>query len=284
MLLSVLLYASAIVTGIGLVSLVAPLRFLGIRNRGIAALVLLGGAIALSTVAGWPTNEVSVVDGTKAIDEFAPVYQFHERHEIPIHANAGQVYSALMTVSADEIPLYRTLAWIRRGGAEGPESILNPPDGVPLFEVATRTSFVTLATKPGVEHVIGTVVLAPAGVRLALGSNPESFKALLQPGFAKATLGFRIEPRSDGWTLLSTETRVDATDAASRATFARYWRVIAPGSGLIRLMWLRAVKVRAETIAAGPIVSAADWTWIDRLERRPKPVPVEEESPVRVRR
>jgi hypothetical protein len=286
MLLSFLVYLSVAVTGLGLVSMLLPLRFLGIRNRGIAVVVVLAGMIAASTVMNWPTDEVSVVNGTAAIDEFAPVFQFHEGHEIPIRANAGQVYSALLTVSADEIPLYRTLVWIRRGGAEGPESILNPPDGVPLFTVATRTSFVTLATTPGVEHVIGTVVLAPRGVRLALGSTPESFKALLQPGFAKATIGFRIEPRPDGWTVLRTETRVDGTDEASRATFARYWRVIAPGSGLIRLMWLRAVKVRAETIASAPVVPAADWEWIDRLgrERRPKPVPVEEESPVRLRR
>jgi hypothetical protein len=286
MLLPFLLYLSLAVTGLGLASVLLPLRFLGIRNRGAGAAIALGGLIATSTVLNWPTGEVSVVDGAAAIDEFAPIYQFHERHEIPIRADAGQVYSALLSVSADEIPLYRTLAWIRRGGARGPESILNPPDGVPLFDVATRTSFVTLATRPGLEHVIGAVVIAPRGVRLALGSTPESFKALLQPGFAKATIGFRIEPRHGGWSLLRTETRVDATDDVSRATFSRYWRVIAPGSALIRLMWLRAVKVRAETIAAAPIVPRADWEWIDRLgrERRPKPVPVEEDSPVRLRR
>jgi hypothetical protein len=286
MLLSLLVYLSAAVAGLGLVSILLPLRFVGIRNRGGAVVVALVGMIATSTVMNWPVGEVSGGSGTGAIDEFAPIYQFHERHEIPIRANAGQVYSALLAVSADEIPLYRTLTWIRRGGAEGPESILNPPDSVPLFEVATRTSFVTLATTPGLEHVIGAVVLAPRGVRLALGSTPESFKSLLQPGFAKATIGFRVEPRQDGWTLLRTETRVEATDSASRATFARYWRVIAPGSSLIRLMWLRAVKVRAETIASAPAVPPADWEWIDRLgrERRPKPVPVEEESPVRLRR
>jgi hypothetical protein len=47
-------------------------------------------------------------------------------------------------------------------------------------------------------------------------------------------------------TLLTTETRVYATDASSRRRFARYWRVIYPGSSLIRRMWLRAVEKRAE--------------------------------------
>ena len=92
----------------------------------------------------------------------------------------------------------------------------------------------------------------PPGVRLALGSSPDSFKTLTQPGFAKATIGFRIEPRPNGWSQLITETRVDATDYVSRATFARYWRVIAPGSAFVRLMWLRAIKVRAESYASAP--------------------------------
>jgi len=35
-------------------------------------------------------------------------------------------------------------------------------------------------------------------------------------------------------------------DPASRDVFAHYWKVIAPGSMLIRHMWLRAIKVRAE--------------------------------------
>ncbi len=37
-----------------------------------------------------------------------------------------------------------------------------------------------------------------------------------------------------------------ATDAQARRRFACYWRVIYPGSALIRRMWLRAVKKRAE--------------------------------------
>jgi hypothetical protein len=49
-----------------------------------------------------------------------------------------------------------------------------------------------------------------------------------------------------GWTRLTTETRVYATDASSRRRFAGYWRVIYPGSALIRRMWLRAVRERAE--------------------------------------
>jgi hypothetical protein len=155
----------------------------------------------------------------------------------------------MLDVTAADVPMYRTLVWIRRGGGSGPESVLNPPDHEPLLRVAIRTSFLRLADEPGREFVMGAIVIAPEGVRLASASTPASFKALKQPGFAKAAMNFAIEPLSPGWSTLRTETRVYATDPVSRDVFARYWRVIAPGSALIRLMWLRAIKVRAEATA-----------------------------------
>jgi hypothetical protein len=55
-----------------------------------------------------------------------------------------------------------------------------------------------------------------------------------------------LEDAANGETVLTTETRVYATDAATRKRFALYWRVIYPGSALIRVMWLRAIRNRAE--------------------------------------
>jgi hypothetical protein len=253
MLLSFLLYGACAVAAAGLLSLIRPLRFLGVRNRWVALLVATSGIAGAWTVLVWPARETLVTSPQTALDEFAPAYQFAERHEIPVRASKWDVYDAIKTVSADEIPLYRELVWIRRGGHVGPESILNPPDGVPLITVATRTSFMTLAERTGEELVIGTVVLAPPGVRLALGADVNSFRSLVQPGFAKATINFRIEPMGQGWCRLKTETRVQATDYESRAVFARYWRVIGPGSALIRMMWLRAIKVRAESAASAAL-------------------------------
>jgi hypothetical protein len=125
--------------------------------------------------------------------------------------------------------------------------VLNPSDHESLVRVATRTSFLVLAEVPGREFVMGAVVVAPEGVRLASGPTPEMFKGLTRPGFAKASMNFTIEPQGPGLCLLKTETRVHATDPASRDLFNRYWTMIAPGSLLIRHMWLRAIKVRAES-------------------------------------
>lgn len=239
-------YAFVTASAVGLLSMLRPIRFLRIRSRWIALVVFLAGAFGASQVLGAPALADYVTSPASKLDEFAPIYQFSERAAIPVRASAERTYEALFRVTAAEVPLYRTLVWIRRGAASGPESVLNPPDNEPLVRVATRTSFLTLAEVPGREYVMGAVVMAPEGVKLAAGPTPESFKALTRPGFAKAVMSFAIEPQGPGLCLLKTETRVHATDPVSRDVFARYWTVIAPGSLLIRHMWLRAIKVRAE--------------------------------------
>ena len=46
--------------------------------------------------------------------------------------------------------------------------------------------------------------------------------------------------------LLSTETRVHAASRAAAWKFGLYWAAIRAGSGILRRMWLRAIKRRAE--------------------------------------
>jgi len=183
------------------------------------------------------------------LDEFAPVYQFSEVHRIRIRASRSRIYRSIKEVTAAEITLFRALTFVRRFGRAGPDSILNPPSHEPLIEVATRTGFVLLADEPERELVIGTVVIAPGGVKRP--AMPQQFKELAAPGVAKAAMNFRIEDAGDGIWLVSTETRVHATDASARRRFARYWALIRPGSGFIRRMWLRAVKRRAESRSYG---------------------------------
>lgn len=55
-------------------------------------------------------------------------------------------------------------------------------------------------------------------------------------------MNFRVIGDGVNASLVSTETRVFANDASSRRRFAAYWRVIYPGSAIIRRMWLRAVE------------------------------------------
>ena len=65
-----------------------------------------------------------------------------------------------------------------------------------------------------------------------------------RPGFARVVMNFRVVPESDGWTRVTTATRVHAVDRPTQRQFAQYWRVIYPGSWLIRWSWLRAIEAR----------------------------------------
>jgi hypothetical protein len=177
------------------------------------------------------------------LDEFVPVWQFRERHTRRIGASPARVYEAIKNIRANEILFFKTLTWIRRGGRRTSESILNAGDSAPLLDVATKSGFIYLAEDSPREIVVGTVIIAPPGVDCA--PTPQMFKTTLAPGFALAAMNFLVTPDAQNGSVVSTETRVFASSAGARKRFARYWRIIYPGSALIRRMWLRAVERRA---------------------------------------
>jgi hypothetical protein len=101
-----------------------------------------------------------------------------------------------------------------------------------------------LASEPRRELVIGTTVIAPQGA--AVPRAPDEFRGLTDSGFAVAAMNFRIHPHPRGGSLVTTDTRVFATDPVTRRKFARYWSLIYPGSALIRREWLKAIAKGAE--------------------------------------
>lgn len=240
-------YLGLISSFVGAFSVIKPLAFLGIHTRQRALIVIIAGFLIVAIGCLLPAKETCVNPLRTHLDEFMPVYQFHEFHTIRIPAGREQVYRAIKSVRADEILFFRTLIWIRRGGRSGPETILNPGKDQPLLDIAIKTSFILLAEEANREIVVGTVIGGPPGWR-SQRSGPltaEDFKALREPGFALATMNFRVEDAGPNESIVTTETRIYATDASARRSFAVYWRVIYPGSSLIRAMWLRAIKKRA---------------------------------------
>jgi hypothetical protein len=242
----VLAYFGLLAAFTGVISLVRPIALLGIPTRSRAAAVVAAGLFVTLAALLLPARKTVTASSRTALDRIAPAYQFREVHSVTIRAPPERIYRAIKTLPAGEILFFRTLVWLRRSGRHGPESILNPPDRQPLLDVATRTGFITLADGPQ-EIVIGTVVVAPpAGVRRRTLTVDEFLALRAKAGFALAAINFVITPQDGGTCLVSTETRVYATDASARRRFAAYWRIIYPGSALIRRMWLRAIRLRAE--------------------------------------
>lgn len=182
------------------------------------------------------------------IDKFAPEWQFREIHRIGVLAPADAALRAIREVTAREIRLFRFLTWLRRLGRKGQTNILNPPPDEPILAVALRSGFFELASTAH-ELVLGTILITPHASRRQPGS-PDEFRAITQPGYAKAVMDFRIKPSALAMCTVTTETRVWATDEPTRRKFGWYWWSIRLGSGLIRRMWLRAIRRRAEKIGS----------------------------------
>ena len=76
--------------------------------------------------------------------------------------------------------------------------------------------------------------------------KPEEFASFSEPGVVKIAANFRVEGQRGGWSRVTTETRILATDEVAERRFGAYWRLIHPGSALIRRSWLQAIRRRAE--------------------------------------
>jgi hypothetical protein len=183
-----------------------------------------------------------------AIDRFLPAWEFEERHEIEIRADPGRVDRAVREVTLAELPVAYALLVLRTLPARIARRRRRRADPRrPLLEVMTREGFVVLEDAPGKELALGLTgrFAQILGRREAGPATADEFLAYERADSCKAVMDFRIEPRRDGVCVLSTETRVHAGRDARRQ-FARYWRVVRPFSGLIRIVFLRAARRRAE--------------------------------------
>jgi hypothetical protein len=246
-------YSAALVALAGVVGLIWPFRRLYRKSRLRALIMLVAGVgIAIGITMITPS---AVSSGERhGIDEFAPVFHFREQHSTVVAAPPERVFAAIRAVTADEIALFNLFTGIRRFGRPGPESILNAPRQQPILDVAVRTGFHLLADRAPHEVVVGAVVVAPPRSGPPVNSvqgkrrvfSAEDFRGLAQPGFAKATMNFRVTALGSGSSRVDTETRVFATDGVALRRFTPYWRIIFPGSAILRSTWLSAIKRRAE--------------------------------------
>jgi len=236
-----LLYAGLIGAAAGLLSLVKPLRIVGIRSRRRGLLVFGMAFLVFAAGVYLPIGEMRAQPARTRLDEFAPVFQFYEVHRVSVAAAPERVDAAIRNVTPEEIRYYRTLTWLRRVARPGTHGVLNPPQGKPILDTFT-TAFQVLSDEPGREIVLGHA----DGGRVVAPPGPEAFKAFHADRLVKITFSFRMEEAGPSRCLLTTETRVYAVGTHVLRGFAAYWRMIYPGSALIRSSWLRAIRLRAE--------------------------------------
>ena len=189
------------------------------------------------------------------LDDILPVYDARERHATVVRAPVERVYAALWSANLAS-PGVRVLLGLRAlpgallAGFGRPRGVWGrlrqrAAARVTMHDVVEQ-GFTVLAEDPPREVVLG-VVGAFWRLRGEMRRiDAESFRGPQPAGTARAAWNFHLAERADGACELSTETRVQCADTASRRRFRLYWIVVRPGSGLIRRLMLRSVRKAAE--------------------------------------
>jgi len=242
--LSTLAYSGIVLSLCGLANLALPFRFLGIRKRAVGALILAGGEGLAIAALLWPAPIIRVAQRRTLLDDIMPEYQFSERHSARIHARPEQVMQAVRESTFGDMKSLVTLLKIRgavlrihdTGGFLQDKRVLD------AFSASGYLS-------GGSEHEI--VMCGGANVRAKRrleARTVQEFADDREQGGVKIAYGFKVEDAGGGWSTISAETRVVALDDFTRRGMGRYWRLIVPGSGLLRLQWLEGIKKRAESM------------------------------------
>jgi hypothetical protein len=181
------------------------------------------------------------------LDELLPKFDVETVHSRRVEASPAAALAAVRAATPGEMPLLRLLYALRSAPA-----LLSRRRGLPRKK--DRPQWAQMLESGFVSLIDGEdeIVLGYAGQpwKLSGGSPPRvssaaAWERFATPGYVKAVMSFRAEA-ADGGALLTTETRVLATDESSRRRFGCYWRVIRVGSSAIRRSWLRAAARRAE--------------------------------------
>jgi hypothetical protein len=178
------------------------------------------------------------------LNKFMSSYEVGGRYKISVAAPADVTLSTAMEMELDRSFLVRGIfkarEWILRSE---PEQITRPRG---LVAQTKSLGWGVLAELPGREIVMGcaTKPWEPNPVFRTL--RPDEFASFDEPGYVKIVWTLRADPVGMDRSVFRTETRALSTDAGARKRFRRYWALVSPGIGLIRVALLPAVKSEAE--------------------------------------
>jgi hypothetical protein len=192
------------------------------------------------------------------LEKWMPDYDVAARYTTTIQAPAPLVYDVLLQTDFSRLPLVRGLMLLR----SNPALVVSPRQtwrriranaAQPALRLKTvlNHEFALLDEREGNEIVIGLTgrFWTPTGGLIP--TEPATFHEFPPPGMARAAWNFGVTARPDSSSELSTETRVRCSDPATTRTFLRYWRLVSPGSGIIRWAILRRIRLEAERQGRG---------------------------------
>ncbi|MFE9701927.1 hypothetical protein [Streptomyces sp. NPDC005930] len=159
-----------------------------------------------------------------------PDWHFREVHRVPVKGPTADVMRAVHATTWREAPLARALVALTRADVSAgrrivPDYLSTMGEVVPCPE--DEFLFVGAQSPGDTPRPPGTVLEIVTGCQ--------------EPGILKVAMNVRYARG-----VLSTETRILATDERTRRAFAPYWYLIRAGSGLTRRSMLAAIRRRAQ--------------------------------------
>lgn len=245
-------WIGAIITIVGLISLVHPLSFLFILNRTIAIIVIVEGVLISATSLFSPVTIKHSATNNQKADELLPEYTFNEVHEVHVKASVEKAKQILQTTGVKDIPAAHLLMKIRGIANEDADTSDFAAKSNVSSDTVSTPDFNFFVVSPN-EWITGMILKSaiisngdkkPAPPEI---TSLQQFASFNEPGYVKVTANFRFIETDPHNTLLTTETRVKGITLNDNRTFGYYWRIIYPGSAIIRRVWLDTIKKRAET-------------------------------------
>lgn len=236
---------------IGLFSTIHPLSFLFILNREIAVFILLCG-LAISVVSLLcRVGKKRTSTNNQEIDKIMPEFSFNEFHEVRIYASVDKIKQTLQLNGVKDIPIAHLLMKIRgianddvdlsdRVSNNAPASNTFSTPDFNFFEVSHLELITTMILK-SVIIFDDKKKSAPPEI-----TSIQEFENFDTPGYVKVVMNFRFTGINEQETILSTETRVNGITQNDDRIFGYYWRIIYPGSAIIRRVWLNMIKKKSE--------------------------------------
>jgi hypothetical protein len=190
------------------------------------------------------------------LDKYLPKYNFTEVHTINVKASPEVAYRAIKETTLEELSgVVRWLFWLR----ELPEKMVGRnttpmTSKGPMLGQMEKNGFTIVEEQPPREDVFGLIVPGKIGrvwdKSSGYGSqvaNAEEFLAFKNPNYLLVVANLMVQDSVvPGVVTVYTESRTMALSEKSRKSFRPYWAFIRPWSGLIRRLWLKAIKKRAE--------------------------------------
>ena len=241
-LMSFLIWVGAALALTGTLNLLLTVRGPGLRSRGRALVLAATGAVCVTLGFALPGAEARTANSRQLIDAFVPTDHFRESHWERIRATPLEIFAAIHAVRPNEVRGFVPFLWANSPLGQRPsEAQMRRP----LLELMQVRHLVVLAEQPGREIVVGTIgqYWANRTVPIRTGAQFSTFR---DPRYAKVAMNVRVRDEGNGWCKVTTETRVICMDVHARRKFDAYWRVVYPGSSLLRGQWLAAIKRRAE--------------------------------------